>query len=1220
MPPTTPPPLRHQDKPWTSLFHRWAVVLFLGLMACVASLDVQASTVGTTVTMRSVPGSNWVTSIPVGSGAEYNDGGLAVDIVPGASTSTITITWTEPDPSFREWTPPKIAFDFSGGTLDQITSVTRTGGTASDAGSYAPTASGKTITIDTPSGTVAQGTIIFTFTSTTIHDPTVTGLSATSGPEAGGTPVTITGTNFTGATAVKFGSNNGTNVTVVNGTQITATAPAGTGVVDVTVTNPYGTSATSANSKFTYVPAATYTVTYYGNGNTGGSVPTDGSSPYSGGSTVTVLGNTGSLTRSGYTFNGWNTAANGSGTNYDPDSTFTISGNTEFYARWQLIAAPVANAVSATVAANSSNNAITLNITGGTPTSVAVASGAGQGTATASGTSITYTPNSGYSGNDSFTYTATNVGGTSVPATVSITVNPQAPVANAVSATVAYNSSANPITLNITGGTPASVAVASGASHGTATASGTSISYTPTNGYSGNDSFTYTATNAGGTSVPATVSITVNPQAPVANAVSATVAYNSSANPITLNITGGTPASVAVASGASHGTATASGTSITYTPTASYTGNDSFTYTATNAAGTSAPATVTITVNPQAPVANAVSATVAANSSNNAITLNITGGTPTSVAVASGASHGTATASGTSITYTPTASYTGNDSFTYTATNAGGTSAPATVTITVNPQAPVANAVSATVAYNSSNNAITLNITGGTPTSVAVASGASHGTATASGTSITYTPTASYTGNDSFTYTATNAGGTSAPATVTITVNAAVPGAPTIGTATAGDQQASVTFTAPTDTGSAPITGYEVTVQPGGTKVSGTASPITVPGLTNGQAYTFTVAAKNSAGTGAASSPSNSVTPKMGQTITFAQPASQRLDATPTLAATASSGLAVAFSADAATLAVCETTSGGTLAFHTAGACTIHADQAGDGQYLAAPRVSRTFNVQTAAPGAPTNVVATPGDTQARVAFTPPVDAGTSPITGYTVTVQPGGATVAGTASPIVVPGLTNGVAYTFTVTATNAAGTGAASSPSNSVTPKGVVQGTVPTPTSGTGTTGTATASTAALSPAQDPNCRLAGAQFAGEVPPGFTVSYGSFEFLATDCQHGVTISLTYPQALPQGVRFMKFGPPSFGAPDEWMDWTSQVQLSADRKTATYSVLDNGAGDSDPRVGLIADPIIPAGLTAPGPSPDAAKSIPTLGEWALALLAALLGLLGWRQGRARAA
>ena len=537
------------------------------------------------------------------------------------------------------------------------------------------------------------------------------------------------------------------------------------------------------------------------------------------------------------------------------------------------------------------------------------------------------------------------------------------------------------------------------------------------------------------------------------------------------------------------------------------------------------------------------------------------------------------------------------------------------MTITVNPQAPVANAVSATVAYNSSNNAITLNITGGTPTSVAVASGASHGTATASGTSITYTPTADYSGSDSFTYTATNAGGSSVPATVTITVNAAVPGAPTIGTATAGDQQASVTFTAPADTGGASITGYTVTSNPGGKTGTGSASPITVTGLTNGTAYTFTVTATNSAGTGSASAASNSVTPKTGQTITFVQPANQRLDTTPTLTATASSGLAVTFSADAATLAVCEITSGGTLTFHTAGACTIHADQQGDGQYLAAPRVSRTFNVQTAAPGAPTSVVATAGDTQARVAFTAPTDAGTSPITGYTVTVQPGGATVAGTASPIVVPGLTNGVVYTFTVTATNAAGTGAASSPSNSVTPKGVVQGTVPTPTSGTGTTGTATASTAAADPVQDPNCRLAGAQFAGEVPPGYTVSYGSFEFLATDCQHGVSISLTYPQPLPQGVRFMKFGPPSLGAADEWMDWTSKVQLSNGGRTVTYSVLDNGAGDSDTRLGLIADPIIPAALSVP---PTTAATIPTLNEWGVILLSAFLGVLGWSQTRRR--
>lgn len=94
-----------------------------------------------------------------------------------------------------------------------------------------------------------------------------------------------------------------------------------------------------------------------------------------------------------------------------------------------------------------------------------------------------------------------------------------------------------------------------------------------------------------------TVTLTVTVQIPpVANPVSATVGYNSGANPITLNITGGLPTSVAVATAPAHGTAIASGTSITYQPTAGYAGPDSFTYTATNAAGTSAPATVTITV------------------------------------------------------------------------------------------------------------------------------------------------------------------------------------------------------------------------------------------------------------------------------------------------------------------------------------------------------------------------------------------------------------------------------------------------------------------------------------------------------------------------------------------------------------------------------------------------------------------------------------------------
>ncbi|SFN92735.1 Putative Ig domain-containing protein, partial [Thioclava dalianensis] len=213
-------------------------------------------------------------------------------------------------------------------------------------------------------------------------------------------------------------------------------------------------------------------------------------------------------------------------------------------------------------------------------------------------------------------------------------------------------------------------------------------------------------------------------------------------------------------------------------------------------------------------------------------------------------------------------------------------------------------------------------------------------------------------------------------------------------------------------------------------------------------AYTFSVTATNSAGTGAASSASNSVTPIGDQTITFANPGAQGFGTTPTLTATASSGLSVSFSSS--TTAVCTITSGGSLTFLSTGTCSIDADQAGNSAFNPAPTVSQSFAVNAGAPSAPTIGSATAGDASASVSFAAPASTGGSAITGYTVTSSPGGLTGTGTASPITVSGLTNGTAYTFSVTATNSAGTGAASAASNSVTPIGVpsvgaVSATVP-------------------------------------------------------------------------------------------------------------------------------------------------------------------------------
>ena len=85
-------------------------------------------------------------------------------------------------------------------------------------------------------------------------------------------------------------------------------------------------------------PLPTYSVSYLGNANTGGTVPLD-INKYLPGSTVTVRPNSGNLTKTGYTFTGWNTAGDGTGTGYPPGATFAMgSSNDSLFVSWTAIA------------------------------------------------------------------------------------------------------------------------------------------------------------------------------------------------------------------------------------------------------------------------------------------------------------------------------------------------------------------------------------------------------------------------------------------------------------------------------------------------------------------------------------------------------------------------------------------------------------------------------------------------------------------------------------------------------------------------------------------------------------------------------------------------------------------------------------------------------------------------------------------------------------------
>lgn len=274
--------------------------------------------------------------------------------------------------------------------------------------------------------------------------------------------------------------------------------------------------------------------------------------------------------------------------------------------------------------------------------------------------------------------------GTTRAYTLGVTRAEAAPVSSDSADTVAANSTNNVIPLSLSAGTATTVALVTAPAHGSAQVSGTTLTYTPAAGYSGPDSFTWRASNSGGTSADATVSLTVSPPvlAVMPAAGSLTPATVGSAWSQSLTASGGATPYVWSGTTLPPGLALdASAGTLSGTPSAA--GSYSFQVTVTDANGATASVSYTLSVSAAAPVASDSAATVAANSSGNALSLSLSGGAATSLNMVTAPSHGSATVSGIGITYTPAAGFSGSDSLTYTASNSRGTSAVARISVSV---------------------------------------------------------------------------------------------------------------------------------------------------------------------------------------------------------------------------------------------------------------------------------------------------------------------------------------------------------------------------------------------------------------------------------------------------------------------------------------------------------------------------------------------------------
>lgn len=417
------------------------------------------------------------------------------------------------------------------------------------------------------------------------------------------------------------------------------------------------------------------------------------------------------------------------------------------------------------------------------------------GTVQIIGTQVQYTPDKGYAGTDSFTYTVSDGNGEVATETVTITitdVNLSPTLVNDSVSTPEVTPVTIPALSNDTDpdGDTLSLADVDTPSHGTAVISGDNIIYTPAADFIGTDTFNYTVRDSNNNTATATISVTIS------NVNSAPLATNDTRTtpedtPITIDVMSNDSDpdgdSIRIDSNDSpiSGTAVISGDSIIYTPNSGFTGTDIFDYTITDGNGGTQTATVTVTVEATNIPPIAVDDT-ASTAFETPVVINVAAndsdpdGTQTCVTgIASDPTSGYVNilTSGTEISYTPFDGFSGIDSFVYTACDDDGGTATATVTVTVAANTNQAPTLSPNYAAIQGYFPVTIRVLaddsdpeGDTLTLTGITTPPSNGTAEMNGDTVVYTANAGFVGSDVFYYQASDGNGNVGTARVDVDV------------------------------------------------------------------------------------------------------------------------------------------------------------------------------------------------------------------------------------------------------------------------------------------------------------------------------------------------------------------------------------------------------------------------------------------------------------------